>query len=70
MGDRDLGTVKGQAEGAGDFYEKHHERIHEPHEVWSLLTGLGFTAGNSYQAFTFEQPHDRTARIVFVAQKV
>lgn len=52
------------------YLEKHRERIYEPHEIWSLLAEQGFTCLSGFQAFTFEQPHDRTPRIVYVAQKV
>jgi SAM-dependent methyltransferase len=63
------GAVDG-AQAGGAFSEKHRQRLHEPHEVWSLLAARGFTCLNSYRAFTFEQPHDLTPRVVFVAQKV
>ena len=53
-----------------EYLERHQERIYEPHEIRSLLAAQGFTFLNSFQAFTFEQPHDRTPRIVYVAQKV
>jgi SAM-dependent methyltransferase len=66
--------VQGAIEVAAGQYEqyaeKHRERIYEPYEIRSLLTAQGFTSHNSYQAFTFDQPHDHTPRIVYVAQKV
>jgi SAM-dependent methyltransferase len=64
------GTIEDGDGNRHDYLEKHLERIYEPHEIWSLLTAQGFTGLNSFQAFTFEQPHDRTLRIVYVAQKV
>ncbi len=64
------GTIEDGDGNRHDYLEKHRERIYEPHEIWSLLTAQGFTCLNSFQAFTFEQPHDRTPRIVYVAQKV
>jgi SAM-dependent methyltransferase len=64
------GTIEDGDGNQHDYLEKHLERIYEPYEIWSLLTAQGFTSLGSFQAFTFEQPHDRTPRIVYVAQKV
>ncbi len=64
------GTIEDGDGNRHDYLEKHLERIYEPHEIWSLLTAQGFTSLSNFQAFTFEQPHDRTLRIVYVAQKV
>ena len=64
------GTIEDGDGKRHEYREKHRERVYEPHEIWSLLTKQGFTSLNSYRAFTFEQPHDQTPRIVFVAQKV
>jgi SAM-dependent methyltransferase len=64
------GTIEDGDGNQHDYLEKHQERIYEPYEIWSLLTAQGFTGIGSFQAFTFDQPHDRTPRIVYVAQKV
>jgi SAM-dependent methyltransferase len=63
------GTIEDGDGNWHDYLEKHRERIYEPHQIWSLLAAQGFTSLSSFQAFTFEQPHDRTLRIVYVAQK-
>ncbi len=52
------------------YREQHRERVYEPYEAWALLAEQGFTVLHSYQAFTFEQPHDQSPRIVYVAQKI
>lgn len=64
------GTIKDEDGNLHEYREKHQERIHEPCEIWPLLAEQGFTSLNSYRAFTLEQPHDRTPRIVYVAQKI
>jgi SAM-dependent methyltransferase len=64
------GTIEDSDGQRHDYLEKHLERIYEPYEIWALLTGQGFTSLNSFQAFTFDQPHYRTLRIVYVARKV
>lgn len=51
------------------FNEIHRERIYRPEEIRSLLTSQNFTVLATYQAFAFIPPHDKTTKIVFVAQK-
>jgi SAM-dependent methyltransferase len=63
------GTIEDGDGNRHDYLEKHRERIYEPYEIWPLLAAQGFTGLNSFQAFSFEQPHDRTPRIVYAAQK-
>lgn len=64
------GEVERNGGGVEHFSEMHRERIHEPHEVWSLLSGWGFILLGNYQAFSFTPPHEHTPRIVYIAQKI
>jgi SAM-dependent methyltransferase len=64
------GTIRDEEGNLHNYREKHQERIYEPHEIWPLLAEQGFTSLNSYRAFSFEQPHDRTPRVVHVAKKI
>lgn len=64
------GTINDKGGNRHDYQEKHRERVYAPYEVWSLLAEQGYTSLNSYQAFTFAQPHDLSPRIVYIAQKV
>lgn len=63
------GTIKGEGEWEENLCETHREKIYDSEVVWSLLIKLGFTVLGTYQAFTFSPPHERTPRLVYVAQK-
>lgn len=64
------GFIKTQENYYEKFSEKHKEKVYEAYEVWPKLAQAGFTILGTYEAFTFDPPHERTLRIVFVAQKL
>ncbi|MGB9792455.1 MAG: class I SAM-dependent DNA methyltransferase [Thermacetogeniaceae bacterium] len=64
------GSIKDRYGNEKAFQEKHREKIYKPEDIRSLLTLQNFTVLGTYQAFTFSPPHDKTTKIVFVAQKI
>lgn len=64
------GLIKDRFGNKNVFKETHREKIYEPEDIWFLLTLQNFTVLATYQAFTFIPPHNKTTKIVFVAQKI
>lgn len=51
------------------FDEEHRERAYKTEEIMDILKEVGFSRIDYYSAFSFDEPHEKTERINFVAIK-
>lgn len=57
------------SEGMEKFSEVHHERAYTRSEVEELLAQSGWDLIKTYDAYTLNQPHDRSERWYFLARR-
>lgn len=58
------------ADGTEQFSEVHRERAYTRAEVEAMLAQSGWDLIKTYDAFTLNQPHDRSERWYFLARRV
>ena len=57
------------ADGIEEFSEVHRERAYSRDEVETMLAQSGWNLIKTYDAFTMNQPHDRSERWYFLARR-